>query len=199
MNKQDKDPQNMGGGVPSHDINQEARQNNFSDVADNFYLPKIVEGSLLTEIAIHKQYFQRQVHVIDDVDRTWVAFLNRGIFHRPFSRETLLARVQGRWQTFQEISSNIEASEKTVRNIFAECRDLGMIDNRTEGNRIVIQASDRGLKMYYRYVKGLYDVHNRMRKEYLKNILEYQRLKKWAQYMEDPSKYNSDKKGGATS
>ena len=199
MNKQNKDPQNMGGGVPSHDINQEAMQNNFSDVADNFYLPKIVEGSLLTEIEIHKQYFQRQVHVIDDVDRTWVAFLNRGIFHRPFSRETLLARVQGRWQTFLEVSSNIEASEKTVRNIFAECRDLGMVDNRNDGNRIVIQASERGLKMYYRYIKGLYDVHNRMRKDFHKDILEYQRLKKWGNYLEDPTKYEADKKGGATS
>ena len=158
--------------------------NNFNEVADNFYLPKIVEGSLLTEIEIHKQYFQTQVHVVDDVDRTWVAFLNRGIFHRPFSRETLLARVQERWQTFQEVSSNIEASEKTVRNIFAECRDLEMVDHKYEGNRIVIQASDRGLKMYYRYIKGLYDVHNRMRKEYLKNILEYQRLKKWGTYLE---------------
>jgi succinylglutamate desuccinylase len=53
--------------------------------------------------------------------------------------------------------------------------------------------------MYYRYVKGLYDVHNRMRKEFHKDILEYQRLKKWGKYLEDPSKYEADKKGMTSS
>jgi hypothetical protein len=199
MNKQDKDLQNMGGSVPSHDINEETKENSFNDIADNFYLPKIIEGSLLTELEIHKRYFETQNHVADEVDKIWVAFLNRGIFHRPFSRASLLARLKNKWYTLQEVSSMICANPKTVRNIFAECRDLEMIDHRNEGNRIVIQASKRGIDMYYRYVKGLYDVHNRMRKEYLKNILEYQRLKKWGKYLEDPTKYIEDKKGGATS
>ena len=198
MNQQDKDPQNKGG-VTSHDINEDAMQNNFNDIADYFYLPRIVEGSLLTELAIHKQFFETQNHIVDDVDKKWVAFLNRGIFHRPFSRASLLARIKNKWYTLKEVSSMICANPKTVRNIFSECRDLEMIDHRTEGNRIVIQASEKGIDMYYRYVKSLYDIENRMRKEYLKHIQEYQRLKKWSKYLVDPSTFYSEKKGEPTS
>tara|TARA_B100001057_G_scaffold344889_1_gene345955 strand:- start:633 stop:1157 length:525 start_codon:yes stop_codon:yes gene_type:complete len=162
-------------------------KNNFDDIADKFYLPRIVEGSLRTEIAIHTAFHSHQAYAEDDIDKTWITFLNRGIYHRPFSRVTLLAKVQNAWYTIQEVSSMLHANEKTVRNIFAECRDLKMVDHKYEGNRLVIQSSQRGLDMYYRYVKSLYDVHNPMRKEYLKNIQEYQRLKKWKTYLEDPS------------
>ena len=162
--------------------------NNFDDIADKFYLPRIVEGSLRTEIAIHSAFFSQQPYAQDEIDKTWIAFLNRGIYHRPFSRVTLLARVQNAWYSLKEVSSMLHASEKTCRNIFAECRDLEMVDHKYEGNRLVIQSSQRGIDMYYRYVKSLYDVHNPMRKEYLKNIQEYQRLKKWGTYLEGSSK-----------
>ena len=161
--------------------------NNFDGIADKFYLPRIVEGSLRTEIAIHSAFHSDQAYAQDDIDKTWIAFLNRGIYHRPFSRVALLAKVQNAWYTLREVSSMLHASEKTCRNIFAECRDLQMVDHKYEGNRLVIQSSQKGLDMYYRYVKSLYDVRNPMRKEYLKNIQEYQRLKKWKHYLEDPS------------
>ena len=122
-------------------------------------------------------------------------WLNRGIFHRPFTRACLLAKIENRWYTMREVSSKISASPKTVRNIFAECRDLKSIDHRYHGNRLVLQASTRGVRMYYRYIKSLFENVLPLFDDYFRDMQEYQRLKNMA----DPTTLDPQKKVEATS
>ena len=188
-------PQNMGGGVTSHDSSEDKIQNNFDDIADKFYFPKILKRSIEFDLAVHKNLFEDKPHITDEIDEKWIAWLNRGIYHRPFTRATSLARVENTWYTLGAISTKIFASPKTVRNIFNECRDLGMVDCRHEGNRVVLQSSERGFRMWNRYTKAMISRVAVEFEDYFRDMQEYNRLKN----MVDPTTLDPQKKVESTS
>ena len=94
----------------------------------------------------------------------------------------------------KEISDKIFASEKSVRNIFNQCRDLEMIDWRHDGNRLVLQNSERGFRMWKRYTKAMIFTITHEFDDYFRDMQEYQRLKN----MVDPTRLDPQKKEEAT-
>jgi len=172
------------------DINDLKILNSTDDLAEYHYFPKILKRSLEFDLAVHKNLFEDKPHVTDEVDQKWLTFLNRGVYHRAFTRATTLARAENTWYTLKEISTRIFASEKTVRNIFAECRDLKMIDCKHDANRLVLQSSERGFRMWKRYTKAMISRIVVEFDDYFRDMQEYQRLKN----MVDPTKLDPQKK-----
>ena len=105
------------------DLNDLKIFNSPDDLAEYHYFPKILKRSLEFDLAVHKNLFIQKPHITDEIDEKWIKWLNRGIYHRPFTRATSLARAENTWYTLKEISDKIFASEKSVRNIFNQCRD----------------------------------------------------------------------------
>jgi|TARA_R100000455_G_C6237550_1_gene97376 hypothetical protein len=176
------------------DLNDLKIFNSPDDLAECHYFPKILKRSLEFDLAVHRNLFEDKPHVTDEIDQKWIEWLNRGIFHRAFTRATSLARAENRWYTLKEISTKIFAAPKTVRNIFNECRDLEMIDWRHDGNRLVLQSSERGFRMWKRYTKAMISRIVVEFDDYFRDMQEYQRLKN----MVDSTTLNSQKKGEAT-
>ncbi len=169
--------------------------NSPEDLAENHYFPKILKRSLEFDLAVHKNLFEDKPHVTDEVDQKWITFLNRGVYHRAFTRATSLARAENTWYTLKEISTKIFASEKTVRNIFAECRDLKMVDCKHDANRLVLQSSERGFRMWKRYTKAMISTITGQFDDYFRDMQEYNRLKN----MVDPTRVDTEKKVDPTS
>ena len=76
-----------------------------------------------------------------------------------------------------EISTKIFASPKSVRNIFNQCRDLKMVDYKHRGNRLVLQSTDRGFRMWKRYTRVMISTITQEFDDYFRDMQEYQRLK----------------------
>ena len=176
------------------DLNDLKIFNSPDDLAEYHYFPKILKRSLEFDLAVHKNLFEDKPHITDKIDQKWIEWLNRGIYHRPFTRATSLARAENRLYTLKAISTKINASPKTVRNIFNECRDLEMIDWRHDGNRLVLQASDRGFRMWKRYTRAMISSITHEFDDYFRDMQEYQRLKN----MVDPTMLYQKKKEEAT-
>ena len=168
--------------------------NSPNDLAEYHYLPKILKRSLEFDLAVHKNLFEDKPHITDEIDKKWIDWLNRGIYHRPFTRATSLARAENRWYTLKEISTKINAAPKTVRNIFNDCRDLEMVDCRHEGNRVVLQSSERGFRMWKRYTKAMISRVAVEFEDYFRDMQEYKRLKN----MVDPTTLDPQKKVEST-
>ena len=176
------------------DLNDLKIFNSPDDLAECHYFPKILKRSLEFDLAVHKKLFETKPHITDEIDDKWIKWLNRGIYHRPFTRATFLARAENTWYTLKAIATKINAAPKTVRNIFNECRDLRMIDWKHDGNRLVLQASDRGFRMWKRYTKAMISRVVVEFDDYFRDMQEYQRLKN----MVDPTKLDPQKKEEAT-
>ena len=164
------------------------------DLAEYHYLPKILKRSLEFDLAVHKNLFEDKPHITDEIDDKWITFLNRGMYHRSFTRATSLARAENRWYTLGEISDKIFASPKSVRNIFNQCRDLKMIDYKHRGNRLILQSTDRGFRMWKRYTRLMISTITHEFDDYFRDMQEYNRLKN----MVDPTTLDPQKKEEAT-
>ncbi len=177
------------------DLNDLKIFNSPDDLAEYHYFPKILKRTLEFDLAVHKKLFETKPHIVDEIDGNWLAFLNRGVFHRAFTRAVSEARAKNTWYTLKEISSKIFSSEKSVRNIFNECRDSKMINWRHDGNRLILQANDRCFRVWKRYTRNIIFTITEEFDDLFRDMQEYQRLKN----MVDPTRLDPQKKEEATS
>ena len=69
-----------------------------------------------------------------------------------------------------------------------------MIDYKHRGNRLILQSTDRGFRMWKRYTRLMISTITHEFDDYFRDMQEYQRLKN----MVDPTTLDPKKKGEAT-
>ena len=106
-------------------------------------------------------------------DHAVITYCNTSEHGRSFSRVVLNNTLHNRWTSFLDITTKLECSDKTTRNIFSKYRQHKMLMTQNHGNRVVFKANDKMLGLYKRYAKEIFSSESKVLVVFLESILQY--------------------------
>lgn len=106
-------------------------------------------------------------------DHAVITYCNTSEHGRSFSRVVLNNTLHNRWTSFLDITTKLECSDKTTRNIFSKYRLHKMLMTQNQGNRVVFKANDKMLGLYKRYAKEIFSSESKVLVVFLESILQY--------------------------